>query len=288
MIGPISQINSLGGLSKNQTGSLMSNEELKNIIAQLETDIADGSWPHKDYSKMDVKIIPALVMQANNKFPEMNLSFVKSPLDLSIEIKKTIEHEVKSSRFIISMGGGGIHFSVIDYKNINGKISLILFEPANFNSMGPAMLAFRTKMAIERCQLSDCHFSMVEMDIQRSSSECGIFSLALAKKIYIERDSLLKIHEDNIKGKLSDSEVSLPHDKLDPYLPVTFYKHTQGKRRLNEYLNTNPQGVGTAINKKNETILNRFDHNQSVIDGKELSVSAHKKRITEYKTLLKS
>lgn len=88
MIGPTSRINSLGGLLKNQTGSLISNEELKNIIAQLETDIADGSWPHKDYSKMDVKIMPALVMQANNKFPEMNLNFVRSPQDLSIEIKK--------------------------------------------------------------------------------------------------------------------------------------------------------------------------------------------------------
>lgn len=288
MIGPISQINSLGSLSKNETGSLMSNEELKNIIAQLETDIADDSWLHKDYSKMDVKIMPALVMQANNKFPEMNLNFVRSPQDLSIEIKNTIEHGVESSRFIINMGEDGIHFSVIDYKHINGKTSLILFEPASFNSMVPAMLAFRTKMAIERYQLPDCHFSMVEMDIQRSSSECGIFSLALAKKLYRERGNLLKIHEDNIKGTLSDSVMPLPHDKLDPYLPVTFYKHTQSKRRLNEYLNTNPQGVGTVINKKNETILNRFDNNQSVIDGKNLSVSAHKKRITEYKKLLKS
>lgn len=287
MIGPISQTNSFGGLSKKETSSLISNEELKNIITQLETDIADGSWLHKDYSSTDIKVMPALVIQANNKYSEMNLNFVTSPQDLSIEIKNTIEHGVGSSRFIINMGEGGIHFSVIDYKNINGKTSLILFEPANFNSMGPAVLALRTKMAIERYQLPDCHFSMVEMDIQRSSSECGVFSLALAKKLYIERDSLLKIHEDNIKGTLSDSEMPLPHDKLDPYLPVTFYKHTQGKRRLNEYLNTNPQGVGTVINKKNETILNRFDNNQSIIDGKELSVSAHKKRITEYKTLLK-
>lgn len=288
MIGPISQINRLGGLSKNQTGSLMNNEELKNIIAQLETDIADGSWPHKDYSEMDLKIMPALVMQANNKLSEMNLNFVRSPQDLSIEIKKAIELGVESSRFIINMGVDEIHFSVIDYKNTNGKTSLILFEPASFNGIGPAMLALRTKMAIERYQLPDCHFSMVEMDIQRSSSECGIFSLALAKKLYKERVNLLKIHEDNIKGKLSDSVMPLPHDKLDPYLPVTFYKHTQGKKRLNEYLNTNPQGIGVVINKKNETILNRFDNNQSVIDGKELSVSAHKKRITEYKTLLKS
>ena len=288
MIGPLSQINFLGSLSKNETNHLISNEKLQNIIIQLETDIADGSWCHKNYAMMDEEIMPALVMQANNKFPEMNLHFVKSPQDLSMAIKNTIEHGIESSRFIINLGGNGIHFGVIDYKNINGKTSLILFEPVNFNRTTPALLAIRTKMAIERYQLPDCHFSMVEMDIQRSSSECGIFSLALAKKLYIERDNLLKIHEDNINGMLSDGKTPVPHDKLDPYLPVTFYKHTQGKTRLNEYLNTNPQGVYTVINKKNETILNRFDNNQSVIDGKNLSVSAHKKRITEYKTLLKS
>ncbi|VFT03927.1 Virulence factor yopJ [Yersinia enterocolitica] len=72
------------------------------------------------------------------------------------------------------------------------------------------MLAIRAKTAIERYQLPDCHFSMVEMDIQRSSSECGIFSLALAKKLYTERDNLLKIHEDNIKGILSDGEILYP------------------------------------------------------------------------------
>ncbi|HDL8012828.1 TPA: YopJ family type III secretion system effector serine/threonine acetyltransferase, partial [Yersinia enterocolitica] len=249
MIGPISQINSFGGLSEKETRSLISNEELKNIIIQLETDIADGSWFHKNYSRLDIEVMPALVIQANNKYPEMNLNFVTSPQDLSIEIKNVIENGVGSSRFIINMGEGGIHFSVIDYKHINGKTSLILFEPVNFNSMGPAILAISTKTAIERYQLPDCHFSMVEMDIQRSSSECGIFSLALAKKLYTERDSLLKIHEDNIKGILSDSENPLPHNKLDPYLPVTFYKHTQGKKRLNEYLNTNPQGVGTVVNK---------------------------------------
>ncbi|WP_038925416.1 YopJ family acetyltransferase, partial [Yersinia pestis] len=55
MIGPISQINISGGLSEKETSSLISNEELKNIITQLETDISDGSWFHKNYSRMDVE-----------------------------------------------------------------------------------------------------------------------------------------------------------------------------------------------------------------------------------------
>lgn len=172
-------------------------------------------------------------------------------------------------------------------KKINGKISLILFEPSNFIGDGSAILAFRIKTAIQHSQLPDYHFSIVEMDIQRSSSECGIFNLALAKKLYTERNELLRIHKDNINGILHNGKLFLPHNELDPYLPVTFYKHTQGKRRLDAYLNTNPQAVDTIINKKNETILSRFDNNKSAINGKELSVSAHKNRVTEYKALLK-
>lgn len=287
MIEPASQTNRFYGLPENEPRSPFSNEELKNIIEQLEVDIADGTWIDKRYSSTDKKIMPTLVAQANNKYPEMNLNFVASPQDLSIAIKNTLEQGVEHSRFIINMGEDGTHFSVIDCRNINDKTSLILFEPANFKGMGPAMLALRTKMAIERYQLPDSHFSMVEMDIQRSSSECGIFSLSLAKKLHTEKEELSKIHEDNINGTLGGNDLPLPHDKLDPYLPVTFYKHTQGKGRLDEYLNVHPQATDTVVNKKNETILDRYSNNQSVIDGKELSVSVYKKRVTEYKTLLK-
>ncbi|GAB1845966.1 type III secretion system YopJ family effector YopP [Achromobacter xylosoxidans] len=292
MIRSISQTISLGGLLKKEPSSSTSNDKLEKIITQLESDILNGSWIDKNYSDMDVKLMPALVMQANNKFPEMNLNFVTSPEDLSIEVKNTIDSGVESSRFIVNMGQDGVHFGVIDYKRIEEKNSLILFEPArlfNTQSMGPAMLAIRAKRAIEFYEgLTNCHFSVVEMDIQRSSSECGIFSLALAKKLYIERDDLKKIHEDNVGGKLNYNEMPLPHDKLDPYLPATFYKHTQGAGRLDEYLNANQQRANTIVNKKNETLSHRFNNNQLTTKyGKKMSISAHKKRVSEYKKLLK-
>ncbi|MFP1924235.1 YopJ/AvrA family T3SS effector serine/threonine acetyltransferase [Lonsdalea quercina] len=287
MIGSISSVNVFDNLSKEWGSASFSNEELKSIVINLENDIADGTWLRKNYAYTDIQVMPALITQAKTKYPGINLNFVTSPQDLPVEIKNAIEQGIESSRFIVNMGEGGIHFCVIDHKHINGKTSLILFEPTSFNGMGPAILALRTKMAIERDPLPDCHFSMVEMDIQRSSSECGVFSLALAKKLHIEKDKLLKLHTDNINGTLCDSRRHLPHDKLDAYLPVTFYKHTQGERRLNEYLNMNPQEMSTVVNKKNETILHRFNNNLAVTDGKELSISVHKKRITEYKALLK-
>lgn len=90
---------------------------------------------------------------------------------------------VESARFLVNMGSSGIHISVVDFRVMDGKTSVILFEPAACSAFGPALLALRTKAVLEREQLPDCYFAMVELDIQRSSSECGIFSLALAKKL---------------------------------------------------------------------------------------------------------
>ncbi|EHO3528205.1 effector protein YopJ, partial [Salmonella enterica subsp. enterica serovar Enteritidis] len=70
--------------------------------------------------------------------------------------------------------------------------------------------------------------------------------------------------------------------------PVSFYKHTQGVQRLNEYVEANPAAGSSIVNKKNETLYERFDNNAVMLNDKKLSISAHKKRIAEYKSLLKS
>ncbi|MHC8397962.1 YopJ/AvrA family T3SS effector serine/threonine acetyltransferase [Pseudomonas sp. MDT1-17] len=252
MTGNMISMSRVGDSIQTATDTTSSNEFLETNIARLESDIADGSWINTQYALADIEVMPALVNQANNKYPGINLEFVMTPQDLPTAIKKAIDGRIESSRFIINFGDGGIHFSVIDYKVVNNKMSLILFEPANFNSMGPALLAYRAQMAIERYPLPDCCFSAVEMDIQRSSSECGIFSLVLAKKLHRESDILQRIHKDNIDGVLYGSDTHfLPRKQLDTYLPLTFYKHTQGMNRLNEYMHSNPGAENQIINKKN-------------------------------------
>ncbi|TMV32884.1 type III secretion system YopJ family effector AvrA, partial [Salmonella enterica subsp. enterica serovar Kentucky] len=224
---------------------------------------------------------------ANKKYPELNLKFVMSVHELVSSIKETRMEGVESARFLVNMGSSGIHISVVDFRVMDGKTSVILFEPAACSAFGPALLALRTKAALEREQLPDCYFAMVELDIQRSSSECGIFSLALAKKLQLEFMNLVKIHEDNICERLCGEEPFLPSDKADRYLPVSFYKHTQGVQRLNEYVEANPAAGSSIVNKKNETLYERFDNNAVMLNDKKLSISAHKKRIAEYKSLLK-
>ncbi|CBI76638.1 Effector protein yopJ (Virulence factor yopJ) [Bartonella clarridgeiae 73] len=260
---------------------------LKINIARLENDITHGSWFDMCYEELDLEMMPALIEKANKKYPLMNLKFSATPEDVPVLIQNTIDNEIQSSRLIVNVGNDRIHFSVIDHQTVNNKTSLILFEPVSFRHMKPAMLAIEVKIALERSQLP-CHFSVVEMDIQRSSSECGIISLALAKKLYCESDKLERLHRDNINGVLYKSDTFfVSYDQLDKYLPVTFYKHTQSVNRLNEYIKSNPEAKHEIVNKKDEVIFERFDKNSVVIDDKKVSCSPHKKRIYEYKSLMR-
>ncbi|WP_253377069.1 YopJ/AvrA family T3SS effector serine/threonine acetyltransferase [unidentified bacterial endosymbiont] len=288
MIGPTSKIIRPSHSPIKEESIPVSEEKLKNIINRLESDIADNTWFHKDYARMDLKMMPALIAQANHKHPDMNLHFLMSPFDLPEEIEKNIAQGIESARFIINMGYSRMHCCVLDYKKINDKTSLILFEPVNFILTSPALLAVRVETALQKHPIPDCHLSLAEMDIQRSSSECGIFSLALAKKLHTEQEYLSPLHEANINGMLGSKNQPLQYARIDPYLPARFYKHTQSQGRLNEYLNANPMQKSTIVNKKNETLLLRASNNQSEVNGKIISTSAHKKRIAEYKGLLKS
>ncbi|WP_375650136.1 YopJ/AvrA family T3SS effector serine/threonine acetyltransferase [Bartonella sp. AA78NXGY] len=260
--------------------------ELKDIVARLEDDILMGRWFTADYASTDLKLMPALVEQANLKYPEMRLQLVASSHDFALALKETLEKGIKSSRFIIHTKDRGIHFSVIDHQTIDDKTSVIFFEPTTLNNMKPAVLALRTQLALKAHELPNCSFAMVEMDIQRSSSECGMFSLALAKKLHTESQKLERLHKDNVKGVLCEPDTPLSPEKLDTYLPTSFYKHVQGRRRLGEYLKANPEAAQEKVNKKGETLNERFERSLVATEGKTVSVSQHRKRATEYKSLM--
>ncbi|CAK02269.1 YopJ/AvrA family T3SS effector serine/threonine acetyltransferase [Bartonella tribocorum] len=260
-------------------------EELKVIIAGLEDDLVTGHWIFADYEDTDIRVMPALVEQANRKYPDMNLKLALTAEKLTYALKETIESGARSCQFIVNMGSR-IHFAAMDYKIVDDKISLIMFEPTTFQNIAAAKLGIKINQTLETLQLPPYSFTMAEMDIQRSSSECGMFSLSLAKKLHTESQKLERLHKDNVKGVLCDPNSSLSAEKLDSYLPVSLYKHTQGRRRLEQYLKTNPQAIDETVNKKGETIRERFEKNLKEEGAKNVSVSPHKKRITEYKSLM--
>lgn len=280
-----------GGLEQAAAGperSLpFSREELKNIIASLERDLDDGSWPRgkHHYADMDSRLMPALIDKANQKYPELNLKFITTSDELVSSVKEAIAKGAESSRYIVGTKDRGIHFSVIDHRNVGGQASLIAFDPSTLGHDVSALLAMRIQIAVHE-KLPECFFSKVEMDIQRSPYECGILCLALAKKLHTGAHSVTKMHEDNVNGLLCKPEEALSHEKLDSCLPADFYKHAQSRRRLDKYLKSNPEAAKQVVNKKGETLEERFKKNLAEVDGRAVSTSPHRKRIREYKSLM--
>ncbi|WP_455465889.1 YopJ/AvrA family T3SS effector serine/threonine acetyltransferase [Bartonella sp. B39] len=274
--------------TREEEETTFNHEKLEKIITRLEKDIADGSWIGKNYhyASTDLKLMPALVEQAKRKYPEMNLKLAMTPEDLCLSIKEAIDAGIPSSKFILNINESGIHFAVLDHRTIGDQTSLILFEPANIDTPISSLLAMRTQIAIQKQKFPNCHSITAEMNIQRSHTECGILSLALAKKLHLESDKLTRIHKDNISGMLCAPGDFLSYDKLDTYLPASFYKHTQSRRRFKDYLQSNPGAENETVNKKQETLSERFKKNLVKVEGKTASVSLYKKRVSEYKSLM--
>ncbi len=280
-------------------------ELLKKLVEGLENDITSGRWDTAAfYADEDLELMPDLVTMANTKHPGLNLKYVNSPQDLP-ELIKSVPEGCEYFRFIVNTGKGNIHFVAIDGRVIEGKKSLILFDSTQFRCGWAKELALKAEKSILDARIPDCYFSLAEMNIQKSYSECGIFSLAIAKKLHTKSDNLLKMHEDNITGIIKKSSLLIPstwtwdsfddlnfisYKETDKYLPADFYKHTQSERRLEKYMDLNSSAEYDIVNKKHQTLSERFKEHTviSIFGGKEKSFSVHAKRIAEYNSLIEN
>ncbi len=287
MLSPMHTTLYTANISESKMNRVESNRGLINSITRLENDIADGSWSKKAYAEMDIEMMPLMVARANKKYPDMHLEFLNNPADIIGLIERNLSQGKGVFRCITNMGTDGIHCAVIDCKIINNKISLILFDSSNKVCSGANLLGIRLTVALKRHLIPDYSFVMFEMDLQRSISECGIFSLALAKKIHCESDEIGKIHQDNCAGKFSEASGFIPYNKVDEYLPPSLLKHVQSITRLNKYMDIHPEHKVSVVNKNGESVTERFFKNLVTVNHKQMSVSLHKKRIYEYSSLLK-
>lgn len=266
-------------------------EDLQAIIPKMENELANGSFftPSLDYADADIKYMPHLVAVANKKEGQ-NLSFIITPDKLPCYIDESISNGLDYFRCIINMGGTGIHFAAADFKLIDDKLSIFFLEPASLKNTAPAILSFRVVSALSRATeiIPEFNLCIAVMNIQKSNSECGLFSLGLAKKLFSERETLNLIHKKNSSGELPNGMKTelFEGDELDRILPATFYKHAQSKTRLESYLAANANGNSLPVNKKGELLLERAERFMMPIREKNISYSIHQKRIIEYSRIL--
>lgn len=263
-------------------------ENFLKVIMRLENDITDGIWHKESYANIDIEMMPAMIARANKKYPDFHLNILNNPCDLGGLIDDMMSQGKQSFRCITNAGEDGIHFAVLDGRFINNKLSLVLFDSSNEKLLATNLLGFRLMLVLSRHSLPEYSFSMFAINIQRSLSECGIFSLALAKKLHRESQQIEKIHQDNILGKFKKQRGFIPYCEIDGYLPPSFFKYAQSINRLNEYIKTHSKSNDNRDKKRYSNIIERFLKNLVSVDNKKMSVSLHKKRIAEYRALMKT
>lgn len=197
--------------------------------------------------------MPYWVDIANKNKHGLNLSYVETPQGVLDKIKNKNNHD---QRYIIRISDRIPHSAVIDVKSINGKPSILFFESSKSSSDASGMLTFNVKLALEKVNLSD-RFCVVELDIQRSHYDCAMFSLAIAKKIHKHEEAIYSLHKFIADNKMTkpNAEGFIRKNISDKFLPADFYKHTQSKYRIQEYLKANPENKNSFINKKMKTSL---------------------------------
>ncbi|QND85693.1 Uncharacterized protein ChrSV_3467 [Chromobacterium vaccinii] len=260
-------------------------KQLNKFISQVENSLAGEGWLTEKFAALDRKFMPDLVRVANETKPGVNLSYRDSPQYIGSFIKSEMDRGALSGRVILNRGAG-IHFAVLDYKVVDGKPSVLFFEPANLKNLGPMFLLASTEVNLKG--LEGACFSAFEMDIQRSDAECGMFSLSLAKKLHKESVIVDGLHASNIAGQLEPENGSyLSGPEVDKLMPPSFYKHTQGRTRLKQYLNVNENG-GELVNKKGQTLLERQQqYVEDTSGGRNVIKSMHEKRLIELERLRK-
>lgn len=258
---------------------------LEQYIEKIEESLENNTWMDLKLSLMDQVVMPHLVALANKRKPGLNLTYVDSPYDLPEQLMSLSPNDYHSHKYIICADDDKVHMGMLDARFIDNQLSMILFEPTSLNYTAPALLAVRINSALGRELPAVKKPFVLQMDIQRSDYECGIFSLALAKKSLKNDECVLKLHHEIAARKLEIYTLAECKDIADKFLPVLFYKHTQGLKRMSEYLEKKPESIHQPINGKHKKIMDHIKVSYTEINGKLISKSIHKKRLTEYKAL---
>ncbi|QZN97630.1 YopJ family acetyltransferase [Symbiopectobacterium purcellii] len=278
-------INSAYLFSANNDANYLSIHMLGEYIDKIETSLNNNTWMDLQLAITDRKVMPHLVALANKRNPALNLVYIDSPYDLPAHLMSLSPNDYHPNKYIICTGDDKMHTGMLDARFIDNKLSMILFEPTSLNFTAPALLALRINSALEQDMPGVKKPFALQVDIQRSDYECGIFSLALAKKTHKNDECVLKLHHEIAAKKFEKVTLAECKSITDKFLPVICYKHTQGLKRLSEYLEAKPESIHHQISGKHKQIMNHIKASYTHIDGKLISKSIHLKRLTEYKAL---
>lgn len=247
--------------------------DLGNYIAELETHIETKTQP-KGSSPTDLLLMDDLVAFENKINPGINAHYVDDAWNFGERLHQLLAraaHEGAadfSARLVVNIGPvvfflsdhqfytktNKVHFCAFDVRMIGNQLSIIAMEPADY-SVGDAITWLKAKVSHSlRRHLPNAKAAFIALRTQCSTDECGIFSLSFIRKSFSEKSALDDLHRKNITGDLESADQAF----LENQFPPAFMKHTHSFNRLQFYLGHQPRFQQTEINRKQQTLEERF------------------------------
>lgn len=220
-------------------------EEIRNHKKNIDASIKENQW--SDNAERDFKLMPAFIARANEKDKNLNAYFVRNGIN---ELTDTLAHltskRVRSARFVVNLKDQDehvqYHFAAFDYRATRGgKASLIGVDSAI--GVGPdiTMPSLRANYGATimldqlattlRTRFPETAVIFMETNIQKSTTDCGMFSLAFVKKMSQEKSAFDKLHQKNIAGQLGE-DIRMDPDAAYKLLPPSFLKHAHARSTL--------------------------------------------------------
>lgn len=238
--------------------------------------LQQGNWsPGPMDGKYEIAMLPAIVAAENARTPNLNLTLLSPNEDFASWLKAK---RPANARVIFPMPGNEAHYVAADVRRNGGKTSVIVIEPLSLKD-ATQDLQDSTRQKYERQSLpllkktlkSDVTLSVLAVDTQKSTNDCGIFALSAASKLADNAPMLDALHEQNLGKKPiktalgQDAELLAGKGKVrvldgKGVLPPAFVKHSQSRTTLKDWLKANPAAHGYAsVNKAEQSLMERFD-----------------------------
>ncbi len=223
---------------------------------------------NEDYNFLISHMIP----MANHDNPGLNIKMVNNVSQFPLYVKNMVDEDEISVRFIVFVNNSkSVHAVAFDCYHFKGKgVSILGIEPANsIKHTFPNEIAIRCKNLNFTCvPVPKVSLHILSSRQQNSQNGCMMYSLALAKMLFKEREKLLPLHEKNLNNgfEVEESiESVIKVTDTDKYLLPSLMKHCQSTNRVKEYLLTgldrevfgDIDKKSYSCNKRNETLIQR-------------------------------
>lgn len=281
------------GTVKEKMLNTFSSALLPSSHTRIKMGLAENFQHDTEINFIDEIYIPQIIKSINAKREGANLRYFD---DLPDFFNTALNSGIgKNAQVVVRMklknDKAQIHYCAADYIFNNGVHYFMFYEPAALSESGEGGCDYGFR-DMKKCFIDHkkkyedrIRVAFIEMNIQSSPGDCGMFSLALANSISkrpIARNEFLKkIKPFTVNGfyqSSSHKRIINTAKKEAILFPLDYVKHSNSISALAALAKENTAVKTALVNKKGETLMERAERHRVHREGASYSNSIEEKR----------